>query len=344
MKNTTALSMIVCLSGCLLSPGAWSGEQPVRLDTPTGSLHGTLNLPQAGKPPLVLLISGSGPTDRDGNQPSMRNDSLKQLALALEAEGIASLRYDKRGIAASAAAGPNEADMRFSTGVDDALAWIVKMRQQGGWSRIVVAGHSEGALIGLLATRAGNADAVVSISGQGRPASQILREQLAGKLPAELAVQNEAILKALEKGEQVDNVPAPLASLYRKSVQPYLISWFTYTPANAAAALGTLPLLIIQGSTDLQVTAADIDALKRGQPAAKVVLVQGANHVLKPAVGDIQAQLPTYQNPALPINPQFAREVAAFIRDLPKLNPVADPASTPSSLPPRSSRAGSGAL
>lgn len=320
MKNTSALSAIVA-SSLFWSAPAWCAEQPVKLATPTGALYGTLNLPQPAqeknKPALVLLISGSGPTDRDGNQPSMRNDSLKQLAAGLEAQGIASLRYDKRGIAASAPAGPREEDMRFSTGVDDAAAWVARMRQQGGWSRIVVAGHSEGALVGLLAARAAGADGVVSIAGQGRPAAQILREQLAGKLPPEMLVQNEAILAALEKGEQADTIPAPLAPLYRRSVQPYLSSWFKHRPADAAAALGALPLLIIQGDTDLQVTKADIEALRRGQPAAKVVVVQGANHVLKPVAGDFQAQLSSYQDPALPIDPRFVKEIAAFVQGLP---------------------------
>ena len=83
-----------------------SEESPETLSTATGDIKGRLLLPANSTTcPVVLLIAGSGPTDMDGNNPMMKNNSLKFLAEGLAQKGIASLRFDKRGIAGSTAAG-----------------------------------------------------------------------------------------------------------------------------------------------------------------------------------------------------------------------------------------------
>jgi len=134
-------------------PTAASAEE-ARLVTTTGRMHGTLDLPETSPPfPVALIIAGSGPTDRDGNQPFMRNDSLKQLGRALAQRGIAGLRYDKRGIGESATAAASEADLRLETSVSDAADWVAWLRRDTRFARVAVIGHSEGALIGLLAAR-----------------------------------------------------------------------------------------------------------------------------------------------------------------------------------------------
>ena len=97
----------------------------ITLDTPTGAIAGTLLIPSGNGPfALVVIIAGSGPTDRDGNSPLLpgANNSLKLLAEGLADRGVASLRYDKRGVAASAKAMVSEADLRFNTYADDAAA------------------------------------------------------------------------------------------------------------------------------------------------------------------------------------------------------------------------------
>jgi pimeloyl-ACP methyl ester carboxylesterase len=213
---------------CLLLPlvlanHAVAAEQAFDLAAPGGTLAGTLNLPAAsGKVPVVLIIAGSGPTDRDGNGPvaQARNDSLKLLAAALADAGFASVRYDKRGIGASRAAGPSESALRFDTYVDDAVAWIAKLKADPRFSRVAVIGHSEGSLIGMLAARRGGADAFVSIAGPAQAAGAVLRGQLAGKLPPDLAASSERILAGLEQGKTDADVPPALAALYRPSVQP----------------------------------------------------------------------------------------------------------------------------
>ncbi len=109
----------LCISALLLFQVPVSSgfvQEPATLTTSTGIIHGTLDLPSGIGPfPVALIIAGSGPTDRDGNSAMLagKNNSLKMLAQSLAAANIASLRCDKRGIAASAASGPKEADLRF---------------------------------------------------------------------------------------------------------------------------------------------------------------------------------------------------------------------------------------
>ncbi len=208
----------------------------VRLQTMSGVLHGTMLVPAGeAKVPVVLLIAGSGPTDRDGNLGMLpgKNNGFRMLAEALAAEGIASVRYDKRGIAASADAGQKEADLRFDTYVADARGWVAQLKRDKRFSSVVVAGHSEGSLIGILAASA--ADGLISISGPSTPAGTGLREQLRAQLPPDLLKENERILTSLEAGKPVADVPGQLFVLYRPSVQPYLISWMKYDPSAEIA-------------------------------------------------------------------------------------------------------------
>ena len=182
---------------------------------------------------------------------------------------------------------------------------------------VVIAGHSEGSLIGMIAARRCNADGFVSIAGAGHPAADILRTQLAGKLPPELATQSDAVLKNLEAGKTTDNPPPELAALYRTSVQPYLISWFRYDPAKSIAAL-TVPVLIVQGTTDLQVTVDDAKRLAAASPKAKLLLIEGMNHVLKEVTPDRDKQMASYGDPTLRLAPEFLAGVVEFVRKVAK--------------------------
>jgi pimeloyl-ACP methyl ester carboxylesterase len=294
-------------------------EEAATLATASGQLAGTLALPATqAKVPVALIIAGSGPTDRDGNSKLLpgHNDSLRLLAAALADNGVASLRYDKRGIGASAAAMGSESALRFDTYVDDACAWLGQLRADPRFAGIVVIGHSEGSLIGMLAAQRGGADAFVSVSGVAQGASTVLRTQLAGKLPPGLAAENERILTALERGEPAQAVPAPLASLYRPSVQPYLVSWIKYLPFERIAAL-RMPVLIVQGTTDIQVGVDQAKALKAAKPDAALAIIPGMNHVLKLVPADAKQQQASYADPALPLAPQLVGAVVDFVHQLP---------------------------
>jgi len=311
------LSLVLLASTALAqAPPTVPGPAPA-----DNALHSTLLLPkEMGKPvPVVLILSGSGPTDRNGNSPMLpgKNNSLLMLAEGLASNGIASLRYDKRGVGESAKAMTAEADLRFETYVDDAVAWCEQLRNDKRFSAVVIAGHSEGSLIGMLAAKRCNAAGFISIAGAGRAAADILRTQLAGKLPPELATKSEAILKSLEAGKTTENPPAELAALYRASVQPYLISWFRYDPAKSIAEL-KVPVLVVQGTTDLQVSVDDARRLAAANLKAKLVIIEGMNHVLKEVPPDRDKQMASYSDPNLRLAPEFLTGVVEFVRKVGK--------------------------
>lgn len=295
---------------------AAGSEQEATLAVHGGVLHGTLSLPDGqGKVPVVLLHAGSGPTDRNGNSAMLpgQNNALRMLAEALARNGIATLRYDKRGIGASASAGRREADLRLDDYIDDATAWLRQLRADPRFTNVLMAGHSEGALIAMVACQKAQLDGCVLIAGAGNALDDILRAQLKPRLPPELYAQNERILLALKRGEQVSDVPPALLALYRPSVQPYLISSLQVDPRAVVGAL-RMPLLILQGATDLQVSVADAQALSAAAPAARLVIVPGMNHVLKMVSGDLAQQMPSYGDPALPLAPALVDAVTAFVQ------------------------------
>lgn len=290
------------------------------LKTPTGDIYGTLEFPAVRTPvPVALIIAGSGPTDRDGNSPALpgSNNSLKMLADGLAARGIATLRYDKRGIAASRGAMTREDDLRFTNFIDDAVGWLRMVRADKRFSTVTVVGHSEGSLIGMVAAREAGADGYVSLEGAGRKAQDILHEQLSKQLPPELLATSDRIMAQVSNGATPDSVPPMLAPLFRPSVVPYLISWFKYDPAAEIGKL-TVPVLIVQGTTDIQTSLTDAKALATGNPSAKFVAIEGMNHILKEVSGDRMAQIPKYSDPSLPVVPKLLDAIGEFIKSLPK--------------------------
>lgn len=291
-------------------------EQPIVLKTATGDINGAL-LKSASKKkvPVVLLISGSGPTDKDGNQPGMRNDSLKMLAEALMQNGIASLRFDKRGIAGSRKAAERESDFTFDNLVDDVSGWINLLARDKSFSQIIVAGHSEGSLLGMIA--AGKDKRVkkyISIAGAGKPADEIIKEQLNSR-PQAVKDLVFPMLDALKRGETISDVPASLNALFRPSVQPYMISWFKYNPQTEIKKL-KIPSLIIQGDKDIQVSVKDANLLAAAAGnKGKEKIVVNMNHVLKTIETiDQTEQLKIYSNPNLPVNAAMVKEITAFIK------------------------------
>jgi len=275
------------------------------------SLYGTLILPKDIKrPPIVLIIAGSGPTDRDGNQFGMMNNSLKFLAQDLALKGIASVRYDKRGVGKSISEQP-ETEFLFEHFIDDAACWISELEHTNKFSDIFIAGHSEGSLIGMVAAKRGGANGFISIAGVGRRVDEVLLEQLS-PYPEVMVNTSKTILDSLLLGRPVANVSPLLYNLFRPSVQPYMISWLKYNPAEQLAQL-TIPILIIQGTTDIQVQVKDAELLKLGNPNAELVIIEGMNHVLKTADAERTKNLSTYSNTELPVVPEMVAAISEFI-------------------------------
>jgi fermentation-respiration switch protein FrsA (DUF1100 family) len=277
MKFLLAVTLLV------VPLAVFAASEEMVLETATGPLAGTLLMPESPGPwPAVLILAGSGPTDRDGNSTMFpgRNNSLRQLAEGLAARGVASLRVDKRGVAGSRAAGLAEQDLTFGVFIADAAAWVRRLQGDARFSSVAVAGHSQGAQVGVAAAWLTDADGYASIAGPGRPILDIVREQLAGQLPVRSRVRVDEVIAELEAGRTIDEIPAGLDMIFRPSVQPFLISWQRRDPLADVARL-PLPVLVLQGTTDLQVTVGDAEMLAAARPGARLVLVEGMNHVLK---------------------------------------------------------------
>ena len=278
------------------------------LQTSTGELSGTLTVPiLKGTFPIALIIAGSGPTDRNGNNLQMKNNSLLLLAHELAAQGIASIRYDKRGIGASKGALISEENLRFENYAEDAKAWVAQLKSDSRFNKLIVIGHSEGSLLGLLACE--QADVFVSLAGAGRPIDVILKEQLAVQLKGKkklLRAVDEGLSK-LKKGELVEDAPKELFALFRPSIQPYLISWMKYDPAVEIWKL-KIPIVIIQGSTDLQVKEEDAVILFKAHPLnSRLIIIENMNHVLKLAPLDRTKNIETYSKPDLPLAEELVK-------------------------------------
>ena len=273
-------------------------------------VQGTLLSPTGeNQPPLAILIAGSGPTDRDGNQALFKNNSLKYLAEGLAEKGIATFRYDKRVIAQINNATVQEEKMTFEDEVNDALLVVNHFKDK--YKKIILIGHSEGALIGLLVAQKVVVSKFVSISGAGNSSATLIEEQI-GKNAPQLKEESQKIISQLRKGELVENISPYLAPVFRKSVQPYLISWFKYEPTKEIAKL-QIPILIVQGTNDLQVEDKEAQLLKEAQPKAQLLLIEGMNHVLK-KVKTLEENQQSYLNPDLPISGELVEGIASFIK------------------------------
>ena len=306
--------MILCLL-CLCSLLAYATEEPVVLHVDGFDIHGTLRVPEADSAvPVALIIAGSGAADRDGNSPGMINNSNKMLAEGLNANGVATLNTDKRGIAASANPDAKEEDLRFEDYIKDASLWIDFLADDPRFSEVFIIGHSEGSLIGMCVAKDNpKVDAFVSLAGVGVSGDVILKKQL-GEQSAMLLEIVTPMIDRLKAGELLGEVDPMLMSLFRPSVQPYIISWFQYDPAEIIKQL-TIPVLIINGTTDIQVGVEQAELLQDAKPDAKLVLIENMNHVLKDAeVANRIAQLPVYMDPDLPLSAELIPAITDWVK------------------------------
>jgi len=278
------------------------------------TLHGTLQLPALqGKVPVVLIIAGSGPTDRDGNSRlGVRCNAYRMLADSLQRDGIATLRYDKRGIGASAGAMKSESEIRFEDMIRDAAGFALQLKKDGRFSKVIILGHSEGSLVGMVAARDARADGFISLAGAGDRIDRIIESQLKTQLP-QLVEQARSLFDSLGQGFTVQEPKNYLASLFHKSVQPYIMSWMKYDPQAEIKKL-SFPVLILQGTTDIQVSVEDARKLKAAKPDATLQIITGMNHILKPAPADSKQNIATYTQPELGLHPALTAIIRDFVK------------------------------
>ncbi|MCX6318169.1 MAG: alpha/beta hydrolase [Bacteroidetes bacterium] len=307
-----AIGISILLQARSQSPN-YSAEE-IEVSVKGVSLFGTLVIPNGvKKPPVVLIIAGSGPTDRNGNSPIIKgkNNSLLQLADSLARHGIASLRYDKRAIGKSVVKNFAEDSMRFSDGVDDAAAFC-KFLKTRKFKKIFIAGHSEGSLVGLATAHAFPVSGYFSIAGAGRRIDEVLKEQLL-TLPDSLRMLSYRYLDSLAAGKKISKPHPFLLNIFRPSVQPYMISWIQYDPQQLIHTL-SCPALIVQGTHDLQVKVKDAESLAAANPAARLLIIQHMNHVLKNVSSDSKEDnIKAYSDPSLPLMQELITGMVTFI-------------------------------
>ena len=276
-------------------------------------IDGTLTIPEnIENPPLVILIQGSGPTDRDGNQMMMKNDASKKIAHQLAENGIASYRFDKR-IFKMTKFKIKEADLRFEDFVTDVNSILEYFKADKKFDKIILAGHSEGSLIGMLAAQQG-ADAFISLAGPGRSIDKIVVEQLA-KQSEELSKNARQAFDELGKTGSTTNYSPYLESIFRPSVQPYIRSWMKYDPALEIAKL-EVPILIINGSFDLQVDSTDAEILNAAAPNSKMVILKNMNHIFREIKGENLENTKAYNEPNRPLHPELIPVLTDFIKSV----------------------------
>lgn len=292
-------------------------DRLVEVKVGNGTMSGQLEIPRGEGPfPLMVIIAGSGPTDRNGNSLALpgKNNSLKMLAEDLATEGVASIRYDKRGVGKNASLAGKEEDLRFDQYIDDAAAWVQFAKDDERFSKVGIIGHSEGSLIGMVASQKADADVFISIAGAGRPIDQVLMEQLEAQLPANLMEESTKILEKLKQGEQVQTVSQELQILFRSSVQPYMISWLQYDPAEQLQKLNG-PVLLVNGNLDIQVPVKDAELLHQVKKDSDLLIVDKMNHVLKEAPADREGNVATYSNPDLPLAKGLIDGIVDFLQE-----------------------------
>lgn len=287
----------------------------LQIETDQGTLYGELEKPKGKGPfPIMIIIPGSGPTDRNGNAVSGKNDSLKYVADALAEKGVASLRYDKRGAGKNIAGAEPEEATNFDLFVEDASAWVELLNRDDQYTKIGIIGHSQGSLTGMLAAQKGGVDVFISLAGAGESINKVMYDQLSEQLPKELLEESKEILAQLNKGKTVTNISQELQSVFRPSVQPFLMSWMQYNPAKEIRKLD-IPTMIVNGGNDLQVPAREAEILHDAKTDADILLIDKMNHVLKEAPEDRDGNIATYSDPDLPLATGLMEGIMAFMKE-----------------------------
>ena len=274
------------------------------------NIHGTLINSKNLNSTLAIIISGSGPTDRDGNNISLKSDYLKMLAEGLQKNQISTYRYDKRGVGKSVGDLKGGNEIKFSDYINDVISIIKHFKDSKKFREVVVIGHSEGALIGMIASQS-IADRFISIAASGEDYLTLIERQLSFQ-PEYIKAMSTPIIEKLKNKKLVDSVPPLLNSLFRSDVQPYLIDASSFDPVEEISKLN-MPILIIQGGTDIQIEVSDALILHKAAKNSKLEIIDGMNHVFRQASDNRLLNLQTYGNPELPIDNNMVNIISKFI-------------------------------
>lgn len=276
-------------------------------------IDGTFTSPESGNSPwLVILIQGSGPTDRNGNQPMLKSNYQKKIAHELAKNNIASFRFDKR-INKMQKLKIKEEDFQFDFLVDDVNSIVQHFRTKGTFKSIILAGHSQGSLVALIAAQA-DADAVISIAGPGKSIDEVIVEQIKLQAPGLEENARTAFDELIANGKTTNYNPF-LGSIFRPSGQNFMMSWIKYDPAIEITKLN-IPILIVNGTNDIQSSVQDAELLKMAKPDAQLEIIENMNHILREIkTNDNLVNTKSYNEPGRPLHPQLIPILTEFIKE-----------------------------
>lgn len=309
------MKKLVVYIGLFISTIATAQDVIVQDITISNYVEGTLLMPNSKSSTVAIIIPGSGPNDRDGNQNFMKNNSLKYLAEDLTSNGIATFRYDKRALT-MLKKGASEKQIKqvtFDDFVTDAKKVVAYLKNTKHYTSIYIIGHSQGSLVGMLAAKE-HVKGFISISGPGKSIDQVILEQIGMMGANDLVESAKKTFTILESGKTDKNFNPGLANIFNLDVQPFIRSWMKYAPADELSKL-TIPTLLINGDNDIQVTPKDAELLKEGKINSEVVIIKQMNHVLKTVESkDTQENVKTYNMPQLKNASELAKVISAFIK------------------------------
>ena len=289
-------------------------ESELKIPTNSVDINGTLlNVSEVKKSPLVIIIPGSGPTDRNGNNAMMKNNSLKFLAENLSSKNISTYRFDKSVLSYNSENIEKLDSLSFEIFINEAKTVLGFFKTSNNYSKIIVAGHSQGSLVGLLASQ-NKADGFISLAGAGRSIDNILIEQISKQAPF-LKEETERIIDQLKEGVIVEDYNELLKSLFNKKTQPFLMSWIKYNPQEQIKKL-TIPILIINGSNDIQVATTEGELLHKSAQSSQLQIIENMNHLFKEIKGDINENMLSYNNPNLPVMEELINIITTFVNEI----------------------------
>lgn len=309
------MKQFILLIGLCISTIATAQDFIAQDITVSNYVEGTLLIPYSKTSTVAIIIPGSGPNDRDGNQNFMKNNSLKYLAEDLTSEGIATFRYDKRALT-MLKKGANEKQIKqvtFDDFVADAKKVVGYLKNTKHYANIYIIGHSQGSLVGMLAANE-HVNGFVSISGPGKSIDQVILEQIGMMGANDLVESAKKTFEILKSGKTDKEFNPGLANIFNLDVQPFIRSWMVYSPAEELGKL-TIPVLLINGDNDIQVTPKDAELLKEGKPDSELLIIKHMNHVLKTVESkDTQENVKTYNMPQLKNTLELAKAIRGFIK------------------------------
>ena len=324
MKN---VKLFLCSAvAVLVATVAVAQSREVVIERGWGNISATIDEPTEGAECAVLIVAGSGPTDRYGNSGAGLNTfCYKMLGEALAEGGIAAMRYDKRGVGLSVLPAEDVPNLVLEDYIVDARACVEFLRKEG-FERVFVAGHSEGGLIALSLAAEEECcfDGVVLLCAPGFNMADILNYQLSKQLvPAYmgLMVQSTQIIGRLKAGERVaeEDIPNELMGVFHPVVQPFIISSMKYEPAELALKC-RVPMLVVSGGRDIQVSVSNGNRIHDANPSAEHLVFENMTHVLKDADTSerITQIMSIYTNANLPITEGLAPAIIEFVNSLHK--------------------------